>query len=356
MKRAIFLCAILAASAAFAGAQQSSKSNPYEGVSAPPPNDTIVDEAPPQPTPPPDTHAAKPSPDHYAAPKSAQPARTTTRETAPANRVPPDFITSANGDGTDAGIVEPRSAMPASYITGANGEGTDAGIVQPRPALPANNSTVTPTVTARLYASDPDGDIVHPQPLPPGELGDGTIIRVRLLNDLASGINQPGDIFRSAVIQNVFEDGTLLIPAGSQINGTVVRVSTGDGLGGGGSMDIRPDTVILPDGTHYHLYAMVSGTPDSHTRVGPEGTITPTVRLKKDSMEYGGGIGAGAVTGAVLGGPVGALAGSIVGAAAITAHLIFSHPQAKIDSGSKLEFTLTEPLRLVPATTKTKGD
>jgi hypothetical protein len=344
MKRAIFLCAILAASAAFVGAQQSSQSNPYEGVSTPPPNDTIIDEAPPQPTPPPDTHVAKPSPDHYAAPQSAQPAPA--QAATPANRVPPDFITSANGDGTDAGIVEPRPAMSANNIP--NGDGTEAGIVQPRPALPANN----PTVLARLYASDPDGDIVHPQPLPPGELGDGTVIRVRLLNDLASGINQPGDAFRSAVIQNVFEDGTLLIPAGSQINGTVVRVSTGDGLGGGGSMDIRPDTVILPDGTRYHMYAMVSKTPDSHTRVGSEGTITPALQLKKDSMEYGGGVGAGAVTGAILGGPVGALAGTIVGAAAITAHLIFSHPQARIDSGSKLEFTLTEPLHLVPATTK----
>ncbi len=352
MKRAIILCAILATSTMILSAQQSTQANqsnnPYSGVSTPPPNDSIVDDVPAQPASPPAAKPDKPSPDHFAGTKAAAPGQSASEETAPADRVPPDFITSVNGNGTDAGIVEPKPAMPATNITSANGDGTDAGIVEPKPAFPANN----PAVLARLYASDPDGDIVHPQPAAPGELGDGTIIRVRLLNELASGVNQPGDAFRSTVIQNVFEDGTLLIPAGSEVDGTVVRVSTGDGLGSGGSMDLRPDTVTLPDGTRYHMYAMVSKTPDSHTRVGNEGTITPAFQLKKDSLEYGGGVGAGAATGAILGGPVGALAGSLVGAAAITAHLIFSHPQATLHAGAPLEFTLTEPLHLVPVTHK----
>ncbi|MGA8781447.1 MAG: hypothetical protein WB567_11925, partial [Terracidiphilus sp.] len=55
------------------------------------------------------------------------------------------------------------------------------------------------------------------------------------------------------------------------------------------------------------------------------------------------------VTGAILGGPGGALAGTIIGAGVITAHLIVSHPQATLDSGTVLEFTLNQPLNLVPA-------
>ena len=68
--------------------------------------------------------------------------------------------------------------------------------------------------------------------------------------------------------------------------------------------------------------------------------MTPGSRLKKDGIEYGGAVGAGAVTGAILGGPGGALAGTIIGAGVITAHLLISHPQATLDNGTVLLFTL----------------
>ena len=55
------------------------------------------------------------------------------------------------------------------------------------------------------------------------------------------------------------------------------------------------------------------------------------------------------MTGRVLGGPVGALAGSLIGAGAVTAHLLVSHPQATLESGTALLLTLTEPLYMVPA-------
>jgi hypothetical protein len=332
MKRAIFLCAILAASTAILTAQQTSQSNsPYEGVSTPPPNDTITDEVPQQPAAPPKAQTAptsKPSPDHYAAAKTTGPPQAQ-EETAPAGRTPPDFITSANGDGTDAGIVEPPAGSQEAAAPG-------------RP----------PMMTAHVYASDPDGDIVHPQPLPPGELGSGTRIRVSLLNDLSSGINQSGDTFRSRVMLDVLQDGSVMIPAGSEIDGSLTHASSGQGLGSDGSMMLRPERVILPDGTRYQIYAMLAATPGSHTRVGREGEITPGLQVKRDSTWYGAGVGGGAITGAVLGGPAGALAGTLVGAAAVTVHLLVSHPQAKLDSGSVLDFTLTQPLDLVPVTQK----
>jgi len=331
MQRAIYLCAIFAFSVAALGAQQTTQSSPYEGVSTPPPNNEIIDEAAPQPKPP----AAHPmiaqpaTPVLGSAQQATAPALSAEPATAPAGQIPPDFITSANSNGTDAGIVEPAGTMAAGSTAKAQ-----------------------PSVLARLYASDPDGDIVHPQGLPPGELGNGTVIRVRLLDDLASGINQAGDTFRSKVVQDVLQDGSVMIPSGSEIDGKVVRLSTGEGLGSTGSMDLRPEAVILPDGTRYRMYAIVSGTPGSHTRVGAEGTVTPGAQWKRDGIDYGAGVGAGAATGAILGGPVGALAGTVIGAAAVTVHLLVSHPQATLDQGSTLEFTLTEPLNLVQVTGK----
>jgi hypothetical protein len=346
MNRATLLCAILAFSAAALGAQQTGQSNPYEGVSTPPSNDSITTEAPAPPPKPRAAHpiasqAAQPAPPaHYVAGQpavSAQAATPAQTQDRPApGQVAPDFITS---DGTDGGIVEvPSSAPPAQPQTRT----------RPQPSQP--------TVLAHLYASDPDGDIVHPHPLPPGELGTGTVIEVRLLNELASGINQPGDTFRSQVVMNVLQDGEILIPAGSEIDGRVLRVSSGDGLGSSGYMDLRPETVILPNGKHYRMYAIVSGTSGSHTRVGAEGTVRPGSRVKRDAIGYGAGMGAGAATGAIVAGPVGALTGTVVGAALITAHLLTSHPQATLDANSALTFTLTEPLDLVAVNTNDKGE
>jgi hypothetical protein len=61
-------------------------------------------------------------------------------------------------------------------------------------------------------------------------------------------------------------------------------------------------------------------------------------------------VGAGATTGAILGGPVGALTGGLIGAGVVTAHLLISHPQATLETGTVIVFTLSEPLSMVPAT------
>jgi hypothetical protein len=309
--------ALLAATAVALGAQEANQSNPYQGTSNPPPDDTITTPAPeaaPQATP-----QAKPSPSHRA---YAQPAAPPQSEAAPtAQPAPPPYA---------------AETVPAP----AN----DDGIVQ---VAPADNAS-QPALNERPESGDPDGDIVHPAPLGPGELGEGTTIRVRLMGRLSTSDSQPGESFRTEVASDVIQNGQVLIPAGSQIDGKVISVSSGH-AGGHGSMRLRPETVTLPDGSHFRLYAQLSEAPGSANRIGYEGLVTPGSRLKKDGVEYGGAVGAGAVAGAFLGGPGGALAGSIIGASVISVHLLVSHPQATLESGTVLLFTLSEPLNLVPA-------
>jgi hypothetical protein len=306
MNRPIFLCALLVAAAAALGAQTGSQSNPYEGVSKPPADDEIITSTQPE---------AKPPAGH---PMQAQ-AAPAQQQTAPA-----------------APVLKP----------GTNDEGTDDGIVQVVPAAP--EAPDQPALSARAYANDPDGDIVHPHPLRPGEVGEGTTIRVKLLQRLSTAEAETGETFRTTVASDVLQGGEVLIPAGAEIDGRVVEVSSGH-AGGHGSMRLRPETVILPGGARYHLYAETTGTPGTRTHVGSEGTILPDSRLKRDSIEYGGAVGTGAATGAIVAGPVGALTGGLIGAGAITAHLLISHPQATLETGTTLLFTLTETLSLVPA-------
>ena len=315
MKRTILVnglvCTLLAATAAALGAQEANQSNPYQGTSNPPPDSTITTPAPeaaPQSSP-----QAKPSPSHYAPPPT---------QAAPT----------------------PQPAPPPYAAETVAAPANDDGIVQ---VVPADNAA-QPALSPRSEMADPDGDIVHPAPLPQGELGEGTTIRVRLMGSLSTSESQPGESFHTQVASDVIQNGQVIIPAGSQIDGKVLSVSSGR-AGGHGSMRLRPETVTLPDGSHFRLYAQLTDAPGSTDRIGNEGLVTPGSRLKKDGIEYGGAVGAGAVTGAILGGPGGALAGTIIGASVISVHLLVSHPQATLENGTVLLFTLSEPLNRVPA-------
>jgi hypothetical protein len=313
MKQPILASALfvaVAAALAAQGASQSSQSNPYAGTSNPPPDDQITTSSTPE---------AKPSAGHYAQPAVPAPAQAQA-EPLPAAADP---------------VVNP----PAQ----ASVQGDDSGIVHPASSAPPE-----PAMAERPYANDPDGDIVHPRALRPGELGEGTNIRVRLMQRLSTVSARKGEAFRTEVAADVVEGGQVVIPAGAEIDGRVVQVSAGH-AGGHGSMRLQPETVTLSNGSRFMLYAQTSAAPGSRTRIGSEGSIAPSSRLKRDGIEYGGAVGAGAVTGAILGGPAGAVTGGLIGAGAVTVHLLVNHPQATLESGATMVFTLTEPLDMVPA-------
>lgn len=315
MKRATMTAMFLILTAGGLLAQQTATNDPYQGVSHPPADDTIVTTTQPE------IKIAKPSPAKVAVAQTAAAVATKPVQAAPsvasnmAARVLPV-------DGTDAGIV---------LVSGQA----------------ASTPAPEPRLTRRAVVNDPDGDIVHPAPLPPGELGEGTEIRVELMNDLSSNFSRAGEPFRSRVATDVLAENEVVIPAGSEIDGTVVYASGGH-FASYGTMQLRPETVKLPDGKVYQLDATVTGAPISKNTVHAEGIIGPGSQVRRDSIEYGGAVGTGAVAGAYLGGPVGALAGGLIGAGLVTTHLLVSHPQARLDVGTPLILTLNDNMRLDP--------
>jgi hypothetical protein len=333
MKRSIPMLALLAATAAALGAQDASQSNsqpnPYQGVSHPPADDVIETSTIPEAKPP----AGKPLDAQPAVQPASGSAQVNPPQSAPA--------TVAVGAQPLPASVDAAANLPAQEAV----DGTDAGIVRVAP----NNPSVPQGLNERASAYDPDGDIVHPHPPRPGELQEGTSIRVHLLDQLSTVESEKGEAFRTRVATDVLQGGQVVIPAGAEIDGRVVEVSSGH-MGHSGTMRLHPDYVILPNGTRFRLHADLTGTPGSRARVGEEGTVKADSRLKRDGIEYGGAVGAGAITGAIVAGPAGALAGTLIGAGAITVHLLVSHPQATLDTGTTLMFTLTDSLYLAPDT------
>lgn len=299
-----FASTLLLAPAGFA--QQASQ-NPYQGVSNPPPDNTIVTDQQAN------APVAKPSP--AVSPKPSAPAAAAPATNAPATPATnPDYgiVTSVPSDSADA-------AAPA---TGA-------------------------TLDKRPY--NPDADIVGYVPSPSNELAEGTNIRTRLLETLSTRDTNAGTTFKAQVAADVYKDGRVIIPAGSELRGRVVSVSQGHHFGPSATLRLRPDVVILPDGTAYHLYGQVVESKAPNTRTDSEGGIQPASHLKKDAIEYGAGAGTGAIVGAKVAGPTGALVGSLVGAGVITAHMLMQHPEiAELPKGSIITFSLTEPMDLMP--------
>lgn len=321
------------------------------GVSHPPPDDTIeATEINPQPENNPLPPPANPSPVAPAAPArtpaaapAAQPAQisATVFPSSPATTPAPQAGPGGEVDNTDYGIV--TVAVPQNSPAATGGAASDAqnpayGIV-----------TSVPNPAAPTSGWNPNNDIVNYVPVDPNAMGIGTNIGVRLSQELSTADVQRGAFFRGVVTQDVYNGSKLVIPAGSEMRGTVVYVSQGHHLGIRASMRLRPDVILLPDGTAYHLYADAIATQVPGVRVNDEGGLEAARHYKKDAVEYGAGTGVGAVAGAELGGPVGAGVGSVVGAGLVTTHMLRQPPAAlDLQAGSVIIFSLTEPMPLIP--------
>ena len=311
--------AALAATLAISGAafaQQATNSDQYSGVSQPPPDATITASPDSQPAPAP----AKPSPAVPAASaESPAPEAATAAPAPPPAAAAPAPAASTNPDFDIVTSVPGQTAAPAS--NGAS--------LQTRPAG--------------------DDGVVSAVPSSANELPEGTNIRVKLTEKLSTNETAAGSQFQGEVVRDVSKDGSVIIPAGSVLKGRVIGVSQGHHFGPSSTLRLRPDTIILPDGTAYHLYGQVAGSEAPGTKTDSEGGIQPRPHTVKTAVEYGAAAGTGAVVGASVGGPLGAVVGTAVGAGIVTAHILMQQPSAAVvPEGSIITFSLTEPMALTP--------
>jgi hypothetical protein len=278
------------------------KPSPYEGVSTPPANDSI------------NTTEQAPATQAPAAAPTATPAPAAAPAPAPAAKTNPD-----------AGIIE--TPLPAS-----------AGDYMPhRDALHPRNS-----------ADKGDDDIVTYVPGPANALPEGTVFKVRMLQDIDAGSTTANTPFRGTVAEDVMRNGKVVIPVGSEVRGRVVYAAAGNRLNGGSVIHLRPDEFVLPDGTRYHMHAQVIDTVGSDTKVKGEGNIAANEHGKRTLAELGAGAGGGAIIGAAVGGGVGAVVGTAIGAGVMTAHWLRTNWSANLPAQSTVVFSLTDPMFLSP--------
>jgi hypothetical protein len=295
------LAAVMVAATAFG---QSAKPSPYQGVSHPPDDAIVTNDLTPTPPAPTDS--------------TATPSPTLSQPTAHMEAVP-------------------TSSQDHDYVQ-------HPGLVS-RPANPLDADIVT---TPENTEQADDSGIVVSVPSGPNQLPEGTTLLVSLNQSLSTATTQPGTIFSARLMAPVMKDNRIVIPVGSTITGRVTSVTEGRRITGGASIRLRPDEVVLPDGTRYFLHAEVYDLGDPR-RVKPdsEGNVTNVAHGKRTIAEaslLGGGAAAAGFM--IAGGPAALVLG---GAAAgyVGAHWLLESKQAVLPKDSEVVFGLTQPMSLV---------
>jgi hypothetical protein len=269
--------------------------------------------------------------------------------------------------------AKPSAAIPATppttygpYIPYRPADGVESSAVTVAPpavSFDPDANIVTPATAGqadrRLLAGpanssgklDEDAGIVTYVPSRPGEISEGSLVKVRLQEQLSTLTTRPGTKFTAEVSEPVMHDGQVVVPAGSILEGRVTWVRGGKRLGGPAAIHLEPHNVTLPDGTEYMLRARVIDTDSwENTKVDSEGTITRSENKKRNVGVMSLTTGSGLAAGALIAGPAGALVGAGVGAGVSTVIWLKQDRQAELPKNLQLIFSLTEPMSVTPTT------
>ncbi len=193
---------------------------------------------------------------------------------------------------------------------------------------------------ARQTAQDPE--IVIPA---------GTVFPVVLNTYLNTKGTQVGDVFYADTTYPIWIQQRLVIPRGSIVKGVVTQVNKPGKVKGKGSIAIKFETILLPNGVERTLIANFHGI---------HGPGAEKIDRKTETVEQGGTTNAGAATGTVVGtaaegaiigsivnrsasgAGIGAGAGALAGAAIV---LLSRNRDLLLEPGTQFDLELGQPLR-----------
>jgi hypothetical protein len=178
-----------------------------------------------------------------------------------------------------------------------------------------------------------------------------TPIALQLETHLSTRDNKYGDGFAARVSKPIFLNGQEMVPAGSILEGHVIRVQDERPAVADSELMLKPDLLTTPDGRSYVISAeVIQSDPITGAKLNSEGVLQePRGMMSTDLHHTELGAGGGAVGGALLAGGAGAAAGAGVGAAVAVGIWLVRHRHLELDPGSTLVVKLDEPLTMSPA-------
>lgn len=176
----------------------------------------------------------------------------------------------------------------------------------------------------------------------------GTVIRVRMENELNSSKSRVGDTFRTTTRDPVYSSGGVeLIPAGSTIYGRVNSVQPARKNGKPGTIDVGFTSVVLPNKRKAAISGSLTSLDASGTTSDNEGTATGKKTSHRNAKFIGGGAAGGAIIGAIAGGGKGLAIGAGVGAVGgFIGKKLKKGDEAKVKSGTEFGVFLNRGISL----------
>jgi hypothetical protein len=154
----------------------------------------------------------------------------------------------------------------------------------------------------------------------------GTLLRVRIVDEIDVDATQSGMMFRATLDDAVLAGGAVIVPRGADVALIAAKVEQGGKFKGSDLIQLKAISVI------------VNGKPNpivtslSQTKSDGEG--------KKTARKVAGGAGLGAIIGGIAGGGAGAGIGALAGVAGGTLLSATGQPHLKIPSETRLGFQL----------------
>jgi hypothetical protein len=175
----------------------------------------------------------------------------------------------------------------------------------------------------------------------------GTHIPLVLHNAISTRSARPGDPVYFETLYPVMIDGKVVIPAGSYVSGEVTESKRPGRVKGRGELNIRLETLILPNAYMVKFAGAPSGaSTGGNETTNSEGKIIGDTDKTTDVGTVAKTTGAGAAIGGLAsrsaaGAGIGAGVGAAVGLAAI---LLTRGPEAELPRGTTLDAVLDRPL------------
>jgi len=131
------------------------------------------------------------------------------------------------------------------------------------------NAPPAPAADNEAASSEPDASAIAALPA-------GTRCKILLLGTVSASKSKPGDPVRARLLEPVLLDSKLALPAGTLIEGKVVKQTPPRMLSRAGSLYLTFTDLTLPGGNHFPIAASLAGielNERSHTRMDAEGRL-----------------------------------------------------------------------------------
>ncbi len=212
----------------------------------------------------------------------------------------------------------------------------------PAPQPSSRPRTTRPRTTQPSPTPRPQEPAPQPAPQPrvvTRSVPAGTSVALRLNETLSTETNHAGDPFTARLAEPIMDaDGTVLVPAGATVNGTVTGVQKSGRVGETAVIKLAFQSIEWGGHTYPMQASVLEANPQRSNRTS----------VGESAAKVAAGAAAGAILGKVLGKSTSStLKGAAIGAAAGTAIAMgTADVDAVLPAGSRLVIRLDEPVQV----------